>query len=85
MAKADLAARLNIGMQRVSLIGVSKLAGADLYAGCTHKLGQIAMPDQSINGCRILLQAEGESYLYHASMPNMIIACERAVPPTNHP
>lgn len=85
LAKADLATHLNIGADRISLISATELTGPDLFAGCTRKLGQPAMPDQSSKGYQIWLRAEGRNYLYHAGMPNMIVACEQAAVPTNHP
>ena len=85
LARADLATRLGVGIQSVSLVSIVQLAAADIYTGCTRKLGQAAMPDQSVNGYQIWLQAGDQRYVYHAEMPNVIIACEMPVAPTNHP
>jgi hypothetical protein len=85
LAKADLASRLKLGTDKISLVSIAAITAADLTSGCTRKAGQLVMPDQTARGFQIRLAAEGHEYLYHAGPPDQAIACLNGLPGATHP
>lgn len=80
MAKQDLAARLKIDIAQITVNRVAEITGADLATGCTLKGGQVLMPNDSANGYQILLEAQGQEYLYHAGSDNQLLLCQNMNP-----
>ena len=76
LAKQDLAARLKIAAAQISVLQISALTAADLYAGCTLKPGQALMLNDSADGYQITLQTQGKVYQYHADRNNQVVLCQ---------
>lgn len=85
LAKQDLAMRLKIDIGQITVGSDAEISGADLASGCTIKGGQVLMPDQSANGYRIVLRANGQEYIYHAGMNNQVILCQNMNPGVHKP
>ena len=77
LARQDLATRLNIDINQVTVNNVTALTGVDLSTGCVLKSGQLTMPDQSVDGFEISLSAQGQDYLYHAGLDSQLILCQK--------
>ena len=76
LAKQDLAERLKVDIGEITLIGAIQITGADLYSGCTLRAGQVLMPNSSVNGYQISLEAQGQVYLYHAGLNDQLVFCQ---------
>jgi hypothetical protein len=85
LAKQNLAGRLKIALDQITLLNATEITAADLYAGCTRKAGQVVMPNESGNGYQISLEAQGQDYLYHAGMNDQVVLCEPMNPGTSKP
>jgi hypothetical protein len=76
LAKHDLAARLKIDAAQITVVHVTQITGADLASGCILKGGQVLMPNDSVNGYQISLEAQGQNYLYHAGSNDQVVLCQ---------
>ena len=77
--KADLAGRLSVSMQEISLIELTEVEWSDSSLDCPE-------PDMSYlqvitPGYRILLQANNSVYEYHSNRDSYFVYCEGRVPP----
>jgi len=81
-AREDLADRLSIGVEQITLEKVEAVEWPDASLGCPEPgkvYAQVVTP-----GYRIVLEAQGGSYEYHADLEQRVICCEpqqvRSVP-----
>lgn len=74
MVEDDLAARLNIGADRIHFQKMTDIDWQDLSQGCTTALGQTSTKGR-LYGYRIWLEANGKNYLYHVGLDNTVLSC----------
>lgn len=77
--KADLAGRLSLPMQEISLIEFTEVEWSDSSMDCPEpgmSYLQVITP-----GYRIILQANNNSYEYHSSRDAYFVYCEGRIPP----
>lgn len=74
-SKKDLARRLGISADEVSLVSVEKVDWPDTSLGCPEPgkvYAQVITP-----GYRIVLQAKGQTYRYHTDRGQNVVLCEK--------
>ena len=79
LAKADLAQRLSISTDQVSLVEATEVEWSDSSLDCPQpgmSYLQVITP-----GYRILLEANGTQYEYHSNRATYIVYCDNANPP----
>jgi hypothetical protein len=64
LAKQDLATRLNISKDQISLLKVTEINWQDITQGCTSTPGQ-KLNKGRLSGYRIWLEANRTNYAYH--------------------
>lgn len=77
--KADLAGRLSLPMEEITLAEVIDVEWADSSLDCPEpgmSYLQVITP-----GYRIVLQANGSAYEYHSNRDSYFVYCEGRVPP----
>jgi hypothetical protein len=73
LAKEDLAQRLSLAPDDIQLVSVEAVAWADTSLGCPQPgmmYAQVITP-----GFRVVLEAKGERYQYHADQDRGIVLC----------
>jgi hypothetical protein len=73
-AREDLADRLSIGVERITVAKVEAVEWPDASLGCPEPgkvYAQVVTP-----GYRIVLEAQGGSYEYHVDLEQRVICCE---------
>ena len=73
-AKEDLASRLSIAVNQISLVEVKAVEWSDASLGCPEPgkvYAQVITP-----GYLIVLEAAGESYQYHSDAQRRVVCCE---------
>lgn len=73
-AKEDMAKRLSIGVEQISLVEAEAVEWPNASLGCPEPgkaYAQVATP-----GYRIVLETLGESYEYHSDSEQRVICCE---------
>jgi len=79
LAKADLAQRLSISTDQISLVEATEAEWSDSSLDCPQpgmSYLQVITP-----GYRILLEANGTQYEYHSNRATYIVYCDNANPP----
>jgi len=84
LAKQDLANRLNIGVNQISLLKTTEITWPDISKGCSPAAGQVLSKGQ-VSGYRIWLEAERETYIYHVGLNSQVIVCPSLNPGANNP
>ena len=77
--KADLAGRLSVPVEEITLIEFSEVEWSDSSMDCPEpgmSYLQVITP-----GYRIILQANDNSYEYHSNRDSYFVYCEGRVPP----
>ena len=77
--KADLAGRLSLPLEEITLIEFTEVEWSDSSMDCPEpgmSYLQVITP-----GYRIILQANGNSYEYHSNRDSYFVYCEGRVPP----
>ncbi|MDA8186886.1 MAG: hypothetical protein M0T85_01925 [Dehalococcoidales bacterium] len=72
-AKADLSTRIGIAVPNITTKSVEKKDWPDTGLGCPHEgiyTLQVVTP-----GYRIILEAQGKTYEYHADMAGRVLLC----------
>ena len=78
-AKADLANRLTVSANEISLVEVTSVTWSDSSLGCPQEgmvYAQVLTP-----GYLILLEHGGTTFEYHASSRDSIVTCDNPSPP----
>ena len=84
LAKQDLAERLKISTDQITVLKTIEITWADITKGCNPSPGQILSKGKT-TGYRIWLQVNGETYIYHIGLNNQIVLCPKLMPRTNNP
>lgn len=79
MARADLAQRLSLRPTEISFAEATAVEWSDSSLGCPQP--DMAYLQVITPGYRILLEAGGQAYAYHADRGTRVIYCEEAIPP----
>jgi hypothetical protein len=77
--KADLAGRLSLPMEEITLIELTEVEWSDSSMDCPEpgmSYLQVITP-----GYRIILRANGNPYEYHSNRDSYFVYCEGRVPP----
>ena len=77
--KADLAGRLSLPMEEISLVEVTEVEWSDSSLDCPQEgmsYLQVITP-----GYRILLQANNQTYEYHTNRDSHFVFCSGRLPP----
>lgn len=77
--KADLAGRLSLPMEEITLIEFNEVEWSDSSMDCPEpgmSYLQVITP-----GYRIILQANNNSYEYHSNRDSYFVYCEGRIPP----
>lgn len=78
-AKADLAERLGIEQEEIEVVSVEEVTWRDGSIGCPEP--GMAYTQALVNGTRILLEAEGQTYHYHSGRGAAPFLCENPQEP----
>jgi len=84
LAKQDLADRLKISIDQISLVKTEEITWADLSIGCTSETGKI-LSKGGVTGYRVWLEAQGETYIYHVGLDGQVMYCPAIQPGANNP
>ena len=79
LARADLAQRLSISTDEISLVEATEVEWSDSSLDCPQpgmEYLQVITP-----GYRIVLQVNGQSYEYHTNRDAYFVYCENQLPP----
>jgi len=74
IAEEDLAARLKISLDEISLLKITDIDWQDITQGCTSTPGQ-SLTKGKLSGYSIWLEAEGKDYAYHIGLDGKIFLC----------
>ena len=74
IAEEDLAARLKISLDEISLLKITDIDWQNITQGCTPTPGQTLMKGK-LSGYRIWLEADGNDYVYHIGLDGKIFLC----------
>ena len=74
IAEEDLAARLKISLDEISLLKITDIDWQDITQGCTPTPGQ-TLTKGKLSGYRIWLEADGNDYVYHIGLDGKIFLC----------
>lgn len=77
--KADLAGRLSLPMQEISLIEFTAVEWSDSSLDCPEP--EMSYLQVITPGYRMILQVNGNSYEYHSNRDSYFVYCEGRVPP----
>lgn len=77
-AKNDLAKRLDINVDDVTLAALESEEWPDSSLGCPAQDTDYLMV--LVNGFRITLEVDGETFIYHTDMTGQVIMCEDGQP-----
>lgn len=80
LAKADLAKRVNLTPDQISVVSVESVKWSDAGIGCPEPgkvYAQVITP-----GFRIVLRADGTAYTYHTGGNKVILCQPEATPPS---
>jgi hypothetical protein len=77
-AKNDLAKRLDMKVDDITLVAVEPVVWSDSSLGCPAQGANYLMA--LVKGFRITLEGGGESYTYHTDMNDQVILCEDGQP-----
>ena len=80
LAKKDLASRLKIDLEKISLVKTKEMNWLDSALGCPGK-GQFYAQGR-VPGYQIWLEAEEKEYDYHADLAGRLILCPDTTSPT---
>ena len=75
-AKEDLAQRLSISLDQISLVEATGVVWSDSSLGCP--LPRMTYAQVQTAGFLLQLEASEQVYSYHADMDNTVILCESA-------
>ena len=78
-AKSDLAQRLGIAPDRVTLVSAEEVTWPDGSLGCPQK--GMRYTQALVNGSRIVLSADGKQYHYHSGGRRGPFLCTNPQPP----
>lgn len=78
-AKADLAVRLSVTVDQITLVDAKAVTWSDSSLGCP-KPGMAYM-EVLIPGFLILLDVDGRAYEYHAGGDGHVFLCASPIPP----
>jgi hypothetical protein len=73
LAKADLAQRLSISLETITLIEAKGVIWSDSSLGCPQSGSKYA--HQTVPGYRLQLGANGVEYNYHTDTTNTVVLC----------
>lgn len=79
VAAADLAARLGVGIDQVSVVSMEEVTWRDGSLGCPEP--GMMYTQALVPGSRILLKANGQTYEYHAGGGREPFLCQDPKPP----
>jgi len=74
IAEEDLAARLKISLDEISLLKITGIDWQDITQGCIPTPGQ-TLTKEKLSGYRIWLEADGNDYVYHIGLDGKIFLC----------
>jgi len=74
MAKQDLASRLKINTNEISLLKIIEINWQDITQGCSSTSDK-ALTKGKISGYRIWLEANGDEYAFHVGLDGRVILC----------
>jgi hypothetical protein len=84
LAKQDLADRLSIDVDQITLLKATEILWPDISLGCKPGSGQILTRGR-VYGYRVWLEAERQEYIYHTGLTGQIILCPKLNPGANNP
>jgi len=74
LAEQDLADRLKVGVDEISLLKITDIDWQDITQGCTPTSGQ-TLTKGKLSGYRIWLEANGKDYVYQIGLDGKIFLC----------
>lgn len=74
LAEQDLANRLKVSVDEISLLKITDIDWQDITQGCTPTSGQ-TLKKGKLSGYRIWLEANGKDYVYHIGLDGKIFLC----------
>lgn len=80
-AVRDLARRLGVDPQQVTVVSTEEVTWRDASIGCPRP--GMMYPQVLTNGSRVVLEAEGQRYEYHAGGRRSAFLCENPEPPAD--
>lgn len=78
-AVRDLARRLDVDPSQISVVSAEEVTWRDASMGCPRP--GMMYPQVLTNGSRVVLEAEGRRYEYHAGGQRSAFLCENPEPP----
>ena len=85
LAKQDLAERLNIDINQITVEQTAEITWTDVSKGCSSIPGQILTQDGQVHGYRVILEATERRYIYNTSLQGQVILCPDFTPGANIP
>lgn len=82
-AVSDLAARLNIDKETITIVTFESVIWPDGSLGCPRP--GLAYKQVLVEGARIRLEAQGRRYAYHCGPRRPPFLCENPSPPLTYP
>jgi hypothetical protein len=73
-ARRDLATRLEIPLEQVSVLSQTEITWPDRSLGCPRK--GMMYPQVITNGSQLILQVAGRSYFYHSAVDRPYFYCD---------